>query len=85
MPESGTSGSVRDRDGKPPGLLDLQCTGKALYCFEQAVYKLLFKLLNHRSQRRSFTRESFRRYAMRHPLSRPGPLISMYPVGGRAG
>ena len=24
MPESGTSGSVRDRDGQPPGLLDLQ-------------------------------------------------------------
>ena len=23
MPESGTSGSVRDRVGKPPGLLDL--------------------------------------------------------------
>jgi hypothetical protein len=23
MPESGTSGSVRGRDGKPPGLLDL--------------------------------------------------------------
>jgi len=22
MPESGTSGSVRDRDGQPPGLLD---------------------------------------------------------------
>ena len=29
MPESGTSGSVRDRDGQPPGLLDLQITEKA--------------------------------------------------------
>jgi hypothetical protein len=29
MPESGTSGSVRDRDGKPPGLLDLRFTEKA--------------------------------------------------------
>jgi RNA-directed DNA polymerase len=58
---------------------------RALYRFERAVYKLLFKWLNHRSQRRSFTWESFRRYAARHPLPRPGPLISMYPVGGRAG
>ena len=29
MPESGTSGSVRDRDGKPPGLLDLHSYRKA--------------------------------------------------------
>jgi RNA-directed DNA polymerase len=58
---------------------------RAFYRFERAVYKLLFKWLNHRSQRRSFTWESFRRYAARHPLPRPGPLISMYPVGGRAG
>jgi hypothetical protein len=29
MPESGTSGSVRDRDGKPPGLLDLRPYWKA--------------------------------------------------------
>jgi RNA-directed DNA polymerase len=58
---------------------------RALYRFERAVYKLLFKWLNHRSQRRSFTWDSFRRYAARYPLPRPGPLISMYPVGGRAG
>ena len=30
MPELGTSGSVRDRDGKPPGLLDRGFSGKAL-------------------------------------------------------
>ena len=30
MPESGTSGSVRDRDGKPPGPLDLRCYRKAI-------------------------------------------------------
>jgi len=30
MPESGTSGSVRDRDGQPPGLLDLQRYRKAI-------------------------------------------------------
>jgi hypothetical protein len=58
---------------------------RALYRFERAVYTLLFKWLNHRSQRRSFTGESFRCYAARYPLPRPGPLISMYPVGGRAG
>jgi RNA-directed DNA polymerase len=58
---------------------------RALYRFERAVYKLLFKWLNHRSQRRSFTWESFRRYAARYPLPRPGPLISMYPVGGKTG
>jgi hypothetical protein len=29
MPESGTSGSVRDRDGQPPGLLDLRFLGEA--------------------------------------------------------
>jgi group II intron reverse transcriptase/maturase len=58
---------------------------RALYRFERAVRKLLFKWLNRRSQRRSFTWESFQRYAAKHPLPRPGPLISMYPVGGRAG
>ena len=58
---------------------------RALYRFERAVYKLLFKWLNHRSQRRSVTWDSFRRYAARYPLPPPGPLIPMYPVGGRAG
>ena len=29
MPELGTSGSVRGRDGQPPGLLDRVFTGKA--------------------------------------------------------
>jgi group II intron reverse transcriptase/maturase len=58
---------------------------RALYRFEQAVHTLLFKWLNRRSQRRSFTWESFRRYAAKHPLPRPGPLVSLYPVGGRAG
>src|SRR5262245_48026497 len=31
MPELGTSGSVRDRDGQPPGLLDLRFTEKAYF------------------------------------------------------
>jgi hypothetical protein len=30
MPESGTSGSVRDRVGKPPGLLDLDYCREAI-------------------------------------------------------
>jgi len=29
MPELGTSGAARGRDGQPPGLLDLQITEKA--------------------------------------------------------
>ena len=39
MPESGTSGSVRDRDGQPPGLLDRDCYREA-YINEQAREKL---------------------------------------------
>jgi hypothetical protein len=58
---------------------------RALYRFERAVYNLLCTWLKHRSQRRSFTWDSFRRYAARYPLPRPGPLIPMDPVGGRAG
>jgi RNA-directed DNA polymerase len=58
---------------------------RALYRCARAVYTLLFKGLNHRSQRRRFTWESFRRYAARSPLPRPGPLISMSPVGGQTG
>jgi RNA-directed DNA polymerase len=56
---------------------------RALYRFEQEVLHSLFKWLNRRSQRRSFTWESFCRYRARHPLPRPGPVISMYPVGGK--
>ncbi len=44
--------------------------GQALYCFEQAVRKLLAKWMNRRSQRRSFSWESFRRYDARYPLPR---------------
>jgi len=56
---------------------------RALYRFGRAVHHHLFKWLNRRSQRRSFTWESFCRYRARHPLPRPGPVISMYPVGGK--
>lgn len=52
----------------------------ALYRFERAVHALLLKWLNRRSQRRSFTWESFRRYQARHPLPKPGRLVSLYPV-----
>jgi RNA-directed DNA polymerase len=58
---------------------------RALYRFERAAHTCLFKWLNRRSQRRSFTWEGFRRYAAKHPLPRPGRLVSMYPVGGKTG
>ena len=54
----------------------------ALSRFERAVHHVVFKWLNRRSQRRSFTWESFRRYQQRFPLPQPGRLISLYPVGG---
>lgn len=53
---------------------------RALYRFERAVQNLLFKWLNRRSQRRSFTLETFRRYLARQPLPKPGRLVSLYPV-----
>jgi group II intron reverse transcriptase/maturase len=52
----------------------------ALYRFERAVQRLVLKWLNRRSQRRSFTWESFRRYAKRHPLPRPGRLVPLIPM-----
>jgi RNA-directed DNA polymerase len=54
---------------------------RALYLFEGKGHHLVFKWLNRRSQRRSFTWESFRRYFNRHPLPRPGRLVSLIPVG----
>ena len=46
MPESGTSGSVRGRDGQPPGLLDRVFTGKA---YNERVLALLAKVITQRS------------------------------------
>jgi RNA-directed DNA polymerase len=54
----------------------------ALGRFDQAVRQLLFKWLNRRSQRRSFSWESFRRYEAQYPLPRPGPLVQLNPVWG---
>jgi group II intron reverse transcriptase/maturase len=51
---------------------------QALYSFERKVHELLFKWLNRRSQRRSFTWDSFLRYQARYPLPRPGRLVSLY-------
>ena len=53
---------------------------RALYSFERAVHNLLFKWLNRRSQRRSFSWETFRRYLARYPLPKPGRLVTLYPV-----
>ncbi len=52
-------------------------------CLEQfgiEVRRLVFKWLNRRSQRRSFTWVSFSRYAARYPLPRPKRLVSLNPV-----
>lgn len=54
---------------------------RALYQFERAVHNLLFKWLNRRSQRRSFTWDCFLRYMARFPLPRPRRLVSLFPVG----
>ena len=53
---------------------------QALYRFEREAHNLLFKWLNRRSQRRSFTWESFLRYKARYPLPRPGRIVSLYPT-----
>lgn len=51
---------------------------QALYRFEREVYILLFKWLNRRSQRRSFTWDGFLQYLARYPLPRPGRIVSLY-------
>jgi len=53
---------------------------QALYHFEWAAHRLVFKWLNRRSQRRRCTWESFRRYSTRHPLPHPGRLVPLNPV-----
>jgi RNA-directed DNA polymerase len=52
----------------------------ALYRFKWAVQRLVFKWLNRRSQRRSFTWASFSRYFKRYPLPKPGRLVQLNPV-----
>jgi hypothetical protein len=47
---------------------------------ERAVHRLLFKWLNRRSQRRSFSWERFCQYLKRHPLPQPGRLVRLNPV-----
>jgi len=59
------------------GVID---NSRALYRFERAVHRLLLKWLNRRSQRRSFTWESFLRYQARYPLAKPGRLVSLHPT-----
>jgi hypothetical protein len=48
------------------------------------VRRLLFKWLNRRSQRRSFTWESLARYEARYPLPRPPRLVSLNPVWSKS-
>ena len=52
---------------------------RALSTFEQKAHALLFKWLNRRSQRRSFTWGTFLRYREKYPLPRPRRLVSLYP------
>ena len=55
---------------------------RALARFARVVHRLVFKWLNRRSQRRSFTWERFCRYMRRFPLPRPRPLVQLNPVWG---
>lgn len=57
---------------------------RVLSQFQEGVRKLLFKWLNRRSQRNSFTWERFRRYCKRYPLPHPGRVVSLNPVWSRA-
>ena len=52
---------------------------QALSNFEQKAHVILFKWLNRRSQRRSFTWATFIRYREKYPLPRPRRLVSLYP------
>src|SRR5262249_5197967 len=56
----------------------------ALWQFDHAVQRRVFKWLNRRSQRRRFSWERFRRYDARHPLPRPGPLVPRNSVWRKA-
>ena len=52
---------------------------QALYSFERKAYEFMFKWLNRRSQRRSFTWERFLRYQAKYPPPRLGRVVSFYP------
>ena len=52
---------------------------RALNQFIRAARRVLFKWLNRRSQRRSFTWESFSRYEARYPLPQPQRLVRLNP------
>ena len=58
---------------------------RALHQFDHAVHRLVFKWLNRRSQRHSFSWARFCRYRVRYPLPQPGPLVSLNPVWGTTG
>ncbi|WP_246590587.1 group II intron maturase-specific domain-containing protein [Paenibacillus sophorae] len=51
---------------------------QSLETFAFRVRKALFKWLNRRSQRRSFSYEQFERFLMRHPLPAPKIYVSIY-------
>lgn len=51
---------------------------QSMETFAFRVRKALFKWLNRRSQRRSFSYEQFERFLMRHPLPAPKIYVSIY-------
>jgi hypothetical protein len=58
---------------------------RALHQFDHAVHRLVFKWLNRRSQRHSFSWVQSCRYRARYPLPAPGRLVPLNPVWGTAG
>jgi hypothetical protein len=56
----------------------------ALWPCDHAARPLVFTWVNRRSQRRSFSWESFRRSEARPPLPRPGPVVPLTPVWRQA-
>ena len=58
---------------------------RALRQFDHAVHRLVFKWLNRRSQRHSFSWVQFCRYRARYPLPAPSRLVSLLPVWGKTG
>ena len=55
----------------------------SLWHFYSMAIKALFKWLNRRSQRASFTWQSFNHFLIRHPLPLPPPMAKLKPLTNR--
>ncbi|MBK9248818.1 MAG: hypothetical protein IPM69_12050 [Ignavibacteria bacterium] len=51
---------------------------KSLWNYKDKVKKLLYKWLNRRSQKKSYTWESFKQYVFKYPLPEPKIFVSFY-------